>query len=70
MKPLTIKEMAAIMNNAVKLGYGDYALLVSDDEEANGFHPLFKAYLSPAEDDVTYINEQKEEKYLNALTIE
>ena len=30
MKPLTIKEMAAIMNNAVKLGYGDYALLVSD----------------------------------------
>lgn len=45
MKPLTIKELAATLQKAVKEGYGDYFISVSNDEEQNGFHELWENQL-------------------------
>lgn len=50
MKPITIKELAKTLNKAVKEGYGDYFISVSDDEEQNGFHNLWENKLYLGED--------------------
>lgn len=41
MKQMTIKELSMIANKCVKDGYGDRMLVISDDNEGNGFHGLF-----------------------------
>ena len=59
MKPITIKEMADLCLKAAKSGYGDYVLLVSDDEECNGFHPLFERKFYQGENIEVLNNERK-----------
>lgn len=41
MKPLTVKELLVVLEDAVNKGYGDYVVQVSDDEECNGYHELW-----------------------------
>lgn len=41
MKALTVKDIYSIMKKEIALGRGDYAVLVTDDEEANGYHYLW-----------------------------
>ena len=69
MKPVTIKEMAAIMSKAVKDGYGDCVLLVSDDEEANGYHALFEGKCRLGMDDYRYRSNGCD-MWANTITIE
>ena len=41
MKPYTIDELASELRKLQTRGYGDHIVLVSDDEECNGYHALY-----------------------------
>lgn len=41
MGQLTVKELAAMLAEAVRNGYGDKKIVISDDNEGNGYHGLF-----------------------------
>lgn len=51
MRPVSVKELAELLNRAVKENKGDYIVLVSDDEECNGYHELWdKVNITQGED--------------------
>ena len=50
MRPLTVKELAELLNRAVAENKGDYIVLVSDDEECNGYHELWVKEFRQGED--------------------
>lgn len=37
-KPLTIKQLLKYCQDEIKAGHGDYSILLSDDDEGNGYH--------------------------------
>ena len=41
MEQLTIKNLAIILAKELKKGNGDKVIVISDDNEGNGFHGLF-----------------------------
>lgn len=43
MKQLTVKALNEILTKLVKDGLGDKKIIVSDDEEGNGYHGCFYA---------------------------
>lgn len=40
-KQITVKQLLKFCQQAVKDGHGDKNIVVSDDNEGNGFHGLF-----------------------------
>lgn len=40
-KNITVKELRDLLNKSVKAGLGDLQIVISDDNEGNGFHGLF-----------------------------
>lgn len=50
MRPLTVKELAELLNKAVAENKGDYIVLVSNDEECNGYHVLWAQEFQQGED--------------------
>ena len=50
MRPVSVKELAELLNQAVKQDKGDYIVLVSDDEECNGYHELWTPVFRQGED--------------------
>ena len=70
MKPITVKELAHLMAQATKLGYGDYVVQVSDDEECNGYHALFNRNFGSGED-VQFLDEKDGKiKWTNTIIID
>lgn len=43
---LTVKDLLSACKEAVKEGYGDRVVMLSDDDEGNGYHTLFYAFTS------------------------
>lgn len=41
MDGITVKMLRAMCNEAVAKGYGDKTVLISCDDEGNGFHTLY-----------------------------
>lgn len=50
MRPVSVKELAELLNRAVAENKGDYIVLVSDDEECNGYHELWTPVFRQGED--------------------
>ena len=50
MRPVSVKELAELLNRAVAENKGDYIVLVSDDEECNGYHELWTKKFRQGED--------------------
>lgn len=44
MKTLTVKELQAWCNSAVKQGYAERKIVITDDDECNGVHELFNGF--------------------------
>lgn len=40
-KQVTVKELADSLNSLVERGFGDKKIVLSDDNEGNGFHGCF-----------------------------
>ena len=43
-KPLTVKELAKLCQDEIKKGHGDYSIMLSDDDEGNGYHYLWYSF--------------------------
>lgn len=56
MKPYTVNELLGELKKLQTRGYGEHIILVSDDEECNGYHPLFGAFLREGET-IEYLDE-------------
>lgn len=44
MEALTVNKLLLACKQAIKDGYGDHKILVSDDDECNGYHELFYVF--------------------------
>ena len=47
LKNITVKELRDRLDQAVKAGLGDLQIVISDDNEGNGFHGLFYGLTFP-----------------------
>ena len=61
-KPLTVKELAKLCQDEIKKGHGDYSIMLSDDDEGNGYHYCWYSFsmveeLMSAEDEEFCLNE-------------
>ncbi len=43
-KPLTVKELAKLCQEEIKKGHGDCSIMISDDDEGNGYHYLWYSF--------------------------
>ena len=48
-KPLTVKELAKLCQDEIKKGHGDYSIMLSDDDEGNGYHYLWFNFITASE---------------------
>lgn len=48
-KPLTVKELAKLCQDEIKKGHGDYSIMLSDDDEGNGYHYLWYSFITASE---------------------
>lgn len=44
MKPLTIKQLLNECKKEIEKGHGDYVVMLSDDDEGNGYHYCWYAF--------------------------
>ena len=51
MEALTVAQLMRICQQAIRDGYGNKHILISDDDEGNGYHELFYG-ISTIEDDI------------------
>lgn len=51
MEALTVAQLMRVCQQAIRDGYGNKHILISDDDEGNGYHELFFG-ISPIEDDI------------------
>ena len=70
MKPLTVNELAALLEKAIKFGYGDRIVCVSDDDECNGYHCLYRRNFGSGYE-IQYLDKDKNIiKYENSIIID
>lgn len=55
-KGITVRELAALCYQQIKKGNGNKHILISDDDEGNGYHTLLYAF----QDDSEFMNNLKE----------
>lgn len=44
MKALTVKQLYSLCQDQIRKGRGDYKIMISDDDEGNGYHYLWYAF--------------------------
>lgn len=49
MKPLTVKVLKELCEEQIKKGNGDRIIMISDDDEGNGYHYLWYSFITPEE---------------------
>ena len=50
MRPVSVKELAELLNKAIREDKGDYLVVVSNDDECNGTHALWEKTYAQGED--------------------
>ena len=48
-KPLTVKELAKLCQEEIKKGHGDCSIMLSNDDEGNGYHYLWYSFITASE---------------------
>lgn len=49
MKPITVKVLKKLCEDQIKMGNGDKVIMISDDEEGNGYHYLWYSFCQPVD---------------------
>ena len=57
MKPKTVNEVIEKLLKLKQRGYGEHILLVSDDEECNGYHELYGLFNCEEGRPLRFLNE-------------
>ena len=70
MRPVSVKELAELLNKAVAENKGDYIVLVSDDEECNGYHELWVKEFRQGEDVQFHDDKSGEWKLRNTICLQ
>lgn len=72
MEQLTVKELCAICMQEIRNGNGDKKIVVSDDNEGNGYHGLFYG-LTEIDDNDSYLGsliyDTQEEQLCNLIIL-
>ena len=55
-KPYTVKELKELCETQIQYGNGDKIIMISDDDEGNGFHYLWYSFSTSNEVDDYMIN--------------
>lgn len=63
-KPLTVKELLKLCQEEIKNGHEDCSIMISDDDEGNGYHYLWYSFqmaedLFGCEEDGFYLLDEK-----------
>lgn len=58
---ITINQLKLLCDEQIKKGNGNKKILISDDEEGNGYHGLFYSFL----DDFNQVGSELDEEYKN-----
>ena len=48
-KPLTINQLLKHCQDEIKKGHGDYTIMLSNDDEGNGYHYCWYSFTTTAE---------------------
>jgi len=56
-RPLTVKELADACNKQIAKGNGDRVIMISNDDEGNGYHYLWYEFQTPEEITQSMINQ-------------
>ena len=57
-KPLTIKQLLKYCQDEIKKGHGDYTIMLSDDDEGNGYHYCWFSFTPIDEYTEEYVDEE------------
>ena len=49
MKPITINELFELCKEQIQLGRGNKSIMISQDDEGNGYHYLWCSFSTPDE---------------------
>jgi hypothetical protein len=56
MEQLTVKQLKKFVDKAIREGYGDRMIVISDDNEGNGFHGMFYGFTTFTQKEKNYFN--------------
>lgn len=56
MQQLTVKQLKVLCTQAIQRGHGDKLIVISDDNEGNGYHGLFYGFTLISKDDEQFYN--------------
>ena len=48
-KPLTVKDLLKLCQVEIAKGHGDYSIMISNDDEGNGYHYLWYSFTEARE---------------------
>ena len=48
-KPLTVRDLLKLCQDEIKKGHGDYSIMLSNDDEGNGYHYLWFNFITADE---------------------
>lgn len=69
MRPVSVKELAGLLNHLINEDKGDYIVQVSDDEEQNGYHPLWDKNFPEQGEDVEFVDNDGTWKRRNSILL-
>ena len=49
MKPITVKQLMMLCSKQVQAGNGDKVIMISNDDEGNGYHYLWYSFITVKE---------------------
>ena len=69
MEQMTISKLAKLCQQQIKKGNGDKKIVISDDNEGNGYHGLFYGFSTSLEDYKNDIYDSAEENIDNLVIL-
>ena len=51
-KPMTVKQLLKFCQEEIKAGYGDCSIMLSDDDEGNGYHYCWYSFSHTTEEEL------------------
>lgn len=57
-KPLTVKDLLKLCQEEIKKGHGDCSIMLSDDDEGNGYHYCWYSFTEIDEYTKEYVDEE------------
>ncbi len=59
---ITVNQLRTICNKQIKKGNGNKHVLISDDDEGNGYHTLFYGFLDNSNEELKYVLELEHDR--------